>query len=100
MRASVVMALAVILYIVARWTRNEPAVTLPSVLSGLFAIFIIAVLDSGNRTQEIARGFAWLFFIVAAYAALPGFIKSIGQAQKSAAKTAKNTVSKGGTASA
>jgi len=89
------MALAVLLYIVARWTRNEPAVTLASVLSGLFAIFIIAVLDSGSRTQEIARGFAWLFFIVAAYAALPGFIKSVAQAQKSAATTAKSTV-KGG----
>jgi len=99
MRASIVMALAVILYIIARWTRDEPAVTLPSVLSGLFAIFIIALLDSGNRTQEIARGFAWLFFIVAAYAALPGFTKSISQAQKSAAKTAKSTV-KGGTANA
>lgn len=95
MRASVVMALAVILYIIARWTRDEPAVTLPSVLSGLFAIFIIALLDSGNRTQEIARGFAWLFFIVAAYAALPGLIKSIGQARKSAATTAKSTL-KGG----
>ena len=93
------MALAVILYIIARWTRNEPAVTLPSVLSGLFAIFIIAVLDSGNRTQEIARGFAWLFFIVAAYAALPGLVKSISQAQKSAAATAKSTV-KGGTGNA
>lgn len=99
MRASIVMAVAVILYIIARWTRNEPAVTLPAVLSGAFAIFVIALLDSGTRTQEIARGFAWLFFIVAAYAAIPGFIKSIGQAQKSAAQTAKATV-KGGTASA
>jgi hypothetical protein len=94
------MALAVILYVIARWTRNEPAVTLPSVLSGLFAIFIIALLDSGSRTQEIARGFAWLFFIVAAYAAIPGIVKSIATAQKSAAKTAKSTVKKGGTANA
>jgi hypothetical protein len=95
MRASVVMALAVILYIIARWTRNEPAVTLPSVLSGLFAIFVIALLDHG-RTEEIARGFAWLFFIVAAYAALPGFVKSIGEARKSAASTAKSTLKGGG----
>lgn len=98
MRASVIMAVAVLLYIIARWTRNEPAVTLPSVLSGLFAIFIIALLDHG-KTEEIAKGFAWLFFIVAAYAALPGFMKSIGQAQKSAAKTAKSTL-KGGIAGA
>lgn len=94
MRASVIMAVAVLLYIIARWTRNEPAVTLPSVLSGLFAIFIIALLDHG-KTEEIAKGFAWLFFIVAAYAALPGFMKSIGQAQKSAAKTAKSTLEGG-----
>lgn len=95
MRASVVMALAVILYVIARWTRGEPAVTLPSVLSGLFAIFVIALLDSGSKTQEIARGFAWLFFIVAAYAALPGLVKSIATARKSAASTAKSTL-KGG----
>jgi hypothetical protein len=99
MRASVVMAVAVVLYIIARWTRNEPAVTLPSVLSGAFAIFIIALLDHG-RTEEIAKGFAWLFAIVAAYAALPGIVKSIAAAQKSAAANVKSTVQGGGTASA
>ena len=92
MRASVVMALAVVLYVIARWTRNEPAVTIGSVLSGIFAIFVIALLDHG-RTEEIARGFAWLFFIVAAYAALPGIFKSIAAGQKAAKTGVKTTVS-------
>jgi hypothetical protein len=95
MRASVVMAIAVVLYIIARWTRNEPAVTLPAVLSGAFAIFIIALLDQG-RTEGIARGFAWLFLIVAAYAALPGLFASITAAQKAAATNVKTTVKGGG----
>lgn len=86
------MALAVVLYIIARWTRGEPAVTLPAVLSGAFAIFVIALLDSGARTQEVARGFAWLFLIVAAYAALPGFFRSLTLAQQSAATAARSTV--------
>jgi hypothetical protein len=84
------MAVAVLLYVIARWTRNEPAVTLPTVLSGAFVIFVIALLDQG-RTEEIARGFAWLFAIVAAYAALPGIFRSIAEAQKSAVQTAKET---------
>ncbi len=94
MRASVVMAMAIVLYVIARWTRNEPAVTLPAVLSGAFAIFVIALLDHG-RTEEVAKGFAWLFFIVAAYAALPGLFKSIAAAQKSAVKNVKTTAGGG-----
>lgn len=93
MRASVVMAIAVILYIIARWTRNEPAITLPAVLGGAFAVFVIALLDQG-RTEEIAKGFAWLFLIVAGYAASPGFFKALGEAGQSASKQAKQTVKK------
>lgn len=85
------MAVAVFLYVVARWTRNEPAITLPAVLGGAFAIFVIALLDQG-RTEEIAKGFAWLFAIVAGYAALPGFFKALGKAGSSASKQAKQTV--------
>ena len=70
MRASVVMFLAVLLYIIHRWATNKPAVTLPIVMSGIFVIFVIALLDQG-RTEPVARGFAWLFFIVAAYNAVP-----------------------------
>lgn len=72
MKASVVMFLAVLLYIVHRWATNQSAVTLPTVLAGIFVIFVIALLDQG-RTEKLARGFAWLFFLVAAYNAIPAF---------------------------
>lgn len=87
------MAIAVFLYVIARWTRNQPAVNLPTILSGAFAIFVIALLDHG-RTEGIAKGFAWLFVVVAAYAALPGFLHSIGAAQKAATQNVKDTVKK------
>lgn len=85
MRASVLMALAVFLYILHRWATNQPAVTLPIVLSGLFAIFVIALLDQG-RTEPVARGFAFLFLLVAAYNAIPAFTGALKSAQQ-AAKT-------------
>jgi len=94
MTAVTVMIIAVVLYIIARWTRNEPAVTLGTVLSGAFAIFVIALLDQG-RTAELARGFAWLFALVAAYAALPGLLKSIASGGKAAKANVQDTV-KGG----
>lgn len=90
MRASVIMALAVGMYILARWERNEPAVTLDGVLGGLFAILVIALLDQG-KTESIARGFAWLFFVVAAYNALPAFNNALTSAKKSA-KSVQTTV--------
>lgn len=89
MRASVIMTLAVGLYIMARWEKNEPAVTLDGVLGGLFAIFVIAMLDQG-KTEPIAKGFAWLFFAVAAYNAIPAFGNALKSAQKSAKSAAHN----------
>lgn len=86
MRASVIMLLAVLLYIIHRWATNQPAVNLPIVLSGLFAIFVIALLDQG-RTEPVAKGFAWLFFIVAAYNAIPAFTGAI-KSGRSAARNA------------
>lgn len=65
-----VMAIAVLLFIIHRWATNKPAVTLGVVISGLFAIAVIALLDQG-RTEEIAKGFAWLFLAGAAYNAIP-----------------------------
>lgn len=85
MRATVVMFLAVLLYIVHRWATNQPAVTLPIVMSGIFVIFVIAMLD-GGRTAPVARGFAWLFFIVAAYNAIP----ALTGAAKSGTNAARN----------
>jgi hypothetical protein len=89
MRASVVMFLAVLLYIVHRWATNQPAVTLPIVLSGLFVIFVIALLDQG-RTEPVARGFAWLFFVVAAYNAIPAFTGAIKSGKTAAQNAARN----------
>ena len=91
MRASVVMAVAVLLYVITRWSRNEPAVTLPGVVGGAFAILVIALLDTG-RTEEIARGFAWLFFIVAAYNAIPPLSKAAGATAKNTGKSVKGTI--------
>lgn len=90
MRASVIMAVAVAMYVLARWERNEPAVTLDGVLGGLFVIVVISLLDQGP-TESIAKGFAWLFFLVAAYNAIPAFNNALAAAKKSAASAAKST---------
>ena len=86
-----VMALAILLYIITRWSRNEPAVTLGGVISGLFAIVIIALLDRG-RTEQIARGFAWLFFTVAAFNAIPPLATLAGSAAQAGGTQAKQTL--------
>ena len=74
------MLLAVILYIVHRWATGQPAVNLAVVLSGIFAIFIIALLDHG-KAEPVAKGFAFLFLLVAAYNAIPAFGNAISSAQ-------------------
>lgn len=88
MTATIVMVIAIVLYIIHRWATNKPAVTVAVVLSGAFAVFVIAILDQG-RTQAIARGFAWLFFLVAAYNAIPAFTGAIQSAQTEAGKQRK-----------
>lgn len=76
------MAVAVTLYIVHRWaTPGQTAVNVQVVVSGLFAILVIAMLDQG-ASAPVAKGFAWLFLVVAAYVAIP----SIAKAGKSPAK--------------
>ena len=91
MSASVVMALAVLLYVIARWAHNKPAITLGSVVGGLFVIFVIALLDQG-RTEQVAKGFAWLFFIVAAYNAIPPLTSAAVTSGKAGASQVKKTV--------
>lgn len=61
MRATTVMILAVGLLVVGHWAANKPTVSAKMVVEFTFAVLVIAMLDQG-RTQEIARGFAWLFF--------------------------------------
>lgn len=77
MRASTIMMLAVLLYVVHRWAANQHAVDGKTVVEGVFAILVIAMLDQG-RTEEIARGFAWLFLVVAAYNVIPVVAKAAG----------------------
>lgn len=62
MSATTVMLAAFGVVIIGRWAHNQPTVTPKSVVQGVFALIVIAALDSGD-TQPIARGFAWLFLI-------------------------------------
>jgi hypothetical protein len=80
------MAVAVALYVVHRWATDKPAITAQAAVGGLFAIAVIALLDQG-RTEEIAKGFAWLFLIAAAYNAVPDITKAAGAAGPANAKS-------------
>lgn len=77
MRASTIMVIAVLLYVVHRWATNQKAVDAKTVVEAAFAILVIAILDQG-RTEEIARGFAWIFLFAAAYTAIPTIAKASG----------------------
>lgn len=77
MRASHLMVVAVLLYVVHRWATGKTAVDVQVVVGGLFAILVIAMLDQG-KTEPIAKGFAWLFVLVAAYNAIPVISKVAG----------------------
>ena len=85
MKASHIMAVAVLLYVVKRWsTPGETAVNVQVIVGGAFAIGVIALLDNG-RTEPLAQGFAWLFLVVAAYNAIPVISKTAtGKAVKPA----------------
>lgn len=87
MRASHLMAIAVVLYVIKRWAAGETAVDSKVVVGGLFAILVIAGMDTG-KTEEIAKGFAWLFLVVAAYGAI-GPIANAAQGKKAAIAPAK-----------
>ncbi len=80
MRASTIMLLAVTLYVVHRWATNQKAVDAKTVIEGIFAVLVIAMLDQG-RTEPIATGFAWLFLVVAAYTTIPVIAKASGTAK-------------------
>jgi len=74
------MLLAIILYIVHRWATGRPAVTLAVVLSGIFAVLVIEAFDHG-KAEPVAKGFAFLFLLVAAYNAIPAFTGALQSAQ-------------------
>ena len=64
MRASVVVMVAVGVFILGRWAHNKPAVTIGTVASAFILIITIGLLDNGS-TEEIAKGFAWIILAVA-----------------------------------
>ena len=70
MRASTIMLVAVFLFMVHRWASNAKTLDARTVVEGAFAVGVIALLDQGD-TEPVARGFAWLFLLVAAYAVIP-----------------------------
>jgi hypothetical protein len=64
------MGLAVVLYVIHRWGTGKTAVDAKTVVEAAFVILVIAMLDQGS-TEPIAKGFAWLFLVVAAYNVIP-----------------------------
>jgi len=78
-RASTLMLVAVLLYLVHRWATNQKTVTPQIAVQAAFAILVIALLDQGS-TEPVAKGFAWLFLFVAAYTAIPSIAKASGTA--------------------
>jgi hypothetical protein len=76
-RASTIMLVAVLLYMVHRWATNKKAVDPKTVVEAAFAILVIALLDQGE-TEPVAKGFAWLFLVVAAYTAIPTIARAGG----------------------
>ncbi len=91
MRASTIMLVAVLLYMVHRWATNKTAVDARTVVEAAFAILVIALLDQGE-TEQVAKGFAWLFLAAAAYTAIP----VIGKAASSQPKKQPPTPPKKG----
>lgn len=83
MRASSVMTIAVVLYVISRWAHNKPALNVQVVVSGAFVILVISMLDQG-QTEPIAKGLAWLFLVGAAYQAIPAISKASSAGQSHA----------------
>jgi hypothetical protein len=78
-RASTIMLVAVLLYLVHRWATNQKTADPKVVVEAAFAILVIALLDQGE-TEPVAKGFAWLFLAGAAYVALPA-LNTVTQAK-------------------
>jgi hypothetical protein len=69
------MMIAVALFVVHRWATNQPAVTTQLAVAGVFAILVVAFMDQGEL-EPVAKGFAWLFLVLAAYNAIPSLAKA------------------------
>ena len=81
MSATELMVVAIILGVIGRWAHNENAVpSAKGVVEIIFALLVIAMLDQG-RTEQIATGFAWLFFaavLLSNNSPLTGLAKTFG----------------------
>jgi hypothetical protein len=60
MSAVTVFAIAWGALILGHWANNKPTINQKQVIEMAFALLVIALLDQGE-TQDIAKGFAWLF---------------------------------------
>lgn len=80
MGATTVMAIAIVGGLVGRWSHNQKAIPSAGGLVQIaFAVIVIAALDAGS-TQDIARGFAWLFLagvLLSNNSPLTGIAKSV-----------------------
>lgn len=64
MSATTVMLVAWGALILGHWAHKEPTLTVKQVIEMVFAILLIAFLDSSPTTEPAAKGFAWLFLAV------------------------------------
>lgn len=80
MTATTVMAIAIVGGLVGRWSHNQKAIpSAGGLVQIVFAVIVIAALDQGS-TQDIARGFAWLFLagvLLSNNSPLTGIAKSV-----------------------
>lgn len=60
MRATSIMLLGVGALIFSHWAHNKKTVNTKMVIELAFVIIVIAALDQG-KTEQLAKGFAWLF---------------------------------------
>lgn len=64
MRATTIVLIASGVFILGRWSHNQPAVTVGSVASVFFLLVVIGLLDHG-ASEPMAKGFAWIILAVA-----------------------------------
>jgi hypothetical protein len=87
MSATMVFLLAWGALIVGHWSHSEPTITVKQVIEMSFALIVIAIMDSFDKTEHIAKGFAWLFLaavLLRSDSVLTGLAKASGTGTQSA----------------
>lgn len=91
MRATYLIAIALILLIIGRWAHNKPAFDIKTVAAAVVLLFVVALLDQG-RTEPVAQGLAWLILMgvvlspASPVTAIAGVITSKHKASSAVAK--------------